>query len=171
MRIWDIHPGYLNRESLLGEHREVHAVLSVIQNHKTGYARHPETMRWRGCLGALVLRHDIIAAEMRLRGYNHFSPAPDLRETAWPGVFVDPPERQFAILSEKYREKSAGRIPLPRNAQQLWAQHKYSILARDPGLYRTIGRETARREGEEYFHELARTLTMSLRTGPQPGDS
>jgi len=25
MRVWDINPGYLNRQSLLGEHRELQA--------------------------------------------------------------------------------------------------------------------------------------------------
>jgi len=34
MRIWDIHPGYLNRQSLLGEHRELHGIFSIITNKK-----------------------------------------------------------------------------------------------------------------------------------------
>ena len=34
MRIWDVNPGYLNRQSLLGEHRELHAIFSIIKNNK-----------------------------------------------------------------------------------------------------------------------------------------
>jgi hypothetical protein len=30
MRVWDADPGYLNRQSLLGEHREIHAILSIV---------------------------------------------------------------------------------------------------------------------------------------------
>jgi hypothetical protein len=30
MRVWDVNPGYLNRPSLLGEHREIHAIVSIL---------------------------------------------------------------------------------------------------------------------------------------------
>jgi len=30
MRLWDINPGYLNRQSLLGEHRELHGIVSIL---------------------------------------------------------------------------------------------------------------------------------------------
>jgi hypothetical protein len=169
MRVWDIHPGYLNRESLLGEHREVHAVFSIITNHKLGYARHPETLRWRDCLGALVLRHDCLVEEMRFRGFRHLSPAPDIPGSPWPQVFMDPPAEQFSILERKYRMKHPGRITLPMNAQQLWAHHKYSVMARDARLYIGIGPEVARRKGRDYFQGLALSLVGSLRIDPGPG--
>lgn len=44
MRVWDIDPGYLNDKSLLGEHREIHAVHVILTQGKKGYARHPETL-------------------------------------------------------------------------------------------------------------------------------
>ena len=69
MRIWDIHPGYLNRQSLLGEHRELHAIVSIIGNKKKGYSRHPETVRWVGYGWALGQRHRLLSAEMALRGF------------------------------------------------------------------------------------------------------
>ncbi|MFW5896791.1 MAG: pyrimidine dimer DNA glycosylase/endonuclease V, partial [Bacillota bacterium] len=31
MRVWDIHPGYLDRGGLLGQHAEIHAVWSVLR--------------------------------------------------------------------------------------------------------------------------------------------
>lgn len=169
MRIWDIHPGYLSRASLLGEHRELHAIVSIILNNRKGYARHPETMRWRGCLGALGVRHGLLVEEMLLRGYRHLSPVPDGQGSSWPGVYIDQPGGQFAILEGRYGDGDQGRIPLPHSADRLWAQHKYSVLARDPGLYRDIGRQAARRKGGEFFHDLARTLAESLRTPPPQG--
>ena len=48
-----------------------------------------------------------------------------------PAVFVDAPGEQFAILERKYRGREPGRIPLPRSSHELWAQHKFSVLARD----------------------------------------
>lgn len=169
MRVWDIHPGYLNSRSLLGEHREVHALFSVILGNKTGYARHPETLRWRDCLGALAIRHDLLVQEMLLRGYRHRSPGPAVEASPWPAGYIDPPHEQVSLLARKYLEKPCGRIPLPMNAQQLWAQHKYSILARDPELYRHIGSEAARRKDREFFHELARILVEALRSEPPAG--
>ncbi len=84
MRIWDVQPGYLNRHSLLGEHRELHAMVSIIGNGKKGYARHPETLRWRGYGWALRQRHRMLAEEMALRGYRDKSP---VRLRSWAGLW------------------------------------------------------------------------------------
>jgi len=46
MRVWDINPGYLNRQSLLGEHRELRGIASIIVLGKKGYSQHLETIRW-----------------------------------------------------------------------------------------------------------------------------
>lgn len=73
MRIWDIAPQKLCRNHLLGEHRELHAIWSVITKNKKGYSYHPETLRWKGKLAALYLRHKILIEEMENRGYNHYS--------------------------------------------------------------------------------------------------
>ena len=141
MRVWDVNPGYLNRQSLLGEHRELHAIVSIIKHNKKGYSRHPETLRWYGFGWALNQRHRLLAAEMNLRGYVDRSPV--LLKTnslQWPDAFVDSPAVQFSILSKKYKNIEQGRIPLPRNIQQLWAQHQYSVMARDEAEYKYIGR-------------------------------
>ena len=74
MRIWDIAPDKLCRNHLLGEHSELHAIWSILTQNKKGFANHPETLRWRGRLGALYLRHGKIVQEMKKRGYNHYSP-------------------------------------------------------------------------------------------------
>ena len=74
MRIWDLPPEVLCRNHLLGEHRELHAIWSVLTNNKKGYSRHPEIIRWRGRLKALYLRHQILVIEMGNRGYKHNSP-------------------------------------------------------------------------------------------------
>jgi len=63
MRIWDLSPGYLNRDSLLGEHRELHGLYSILVNGKQGYSRHPETLRWAEAVGGLGWRHRELALE------------------------------------------------------------------------------------------------------------
>jgi len=74
MRIWDLPPKKLCREHLLGEHRELHAIWSILTKGKKGYSKHPETMRWRGRLKALFLRHKALIMELKKRGYRHNSP-------------------------------------------------------------------------------------------------
>ncbi len=73
MRVWDIAPHKLCRNHLLGEHREIHAIWSILTQNKKGYSRHPETLRWNGKLKALFLRHKKIALQMVSRGYQHKS--------------------------------------------------------------------------------------------------
>ena len=71
MRIWDIPPSKLCTQHLLGEHRELHAIWNILTQNKSGYSKHPETLRWKGKLAALYLRHEELAKEMLRRKYNH----------------------------------------------------------------------------------------------------
>jgi hypothetical protein len=103
MRIWDIPPVSLCRNHLLGEHRELHAIWSILTKGKKGYAFHPETLRWKGRLKALYLRHQDLVREMKQRGYKHQSPldkrlaSGEARQTE----FVDIPEVQRKILRKR----------------------------------------------------------------------
>lgn len=74
MRIWDLEPGTLCDRHLLGEHRELHAIWAIPTTGKSGYARHPETLRWKGRLAALYERHEDEVREMQRRGFSHRSP-------------------------------------------------------------------------------------------------
>ena len=103
MRIWDIPPEKLCRNHLLGEHRELHAIWSILKKGKKGYAHHPETKRWKERLKALYLRHLDLVREMERRGYKHLSPL-DVRLATGEDAqteFVDPPEKQAIILRKK----------------------------------------------------------------------
>lgn len=66
MRIWDIHPGYMNKYSQSGEHRELTGCYNIItgQSKTNGYSNHPETKRWYGKHYSLKLRHDLLVKEM-----------------------------------------------------------------------------------------------------------
>jgi hypothetical protein len=60
MRIWDISPELLCRNHLLGEHRELHAMWTIITENKKGHSKHPETLRWNGKLKAMYFRHELL---------------------------------------------------------------------------------------------------------------
>ena len=104
MRIWDLSPTKLCRPHLLGEHRELHAIWSILTQNKKGYSLHPETIRWRGKLKALYMRHEELVKEMHERGYNHHSP---LNQKLAVGkskqdLFVDSIQEQIKNLQQKH---------------------------------------------------------------------
>ena len=103
MRIWDVPVAELCRKHLLGEHRELHGLWNILVHGKTGYSRHPETLRWGGKLGALRLRHEEQALEMRRRGWNHKSPlpAPPVGHSILQYSLVDTVEDQVEFLRAK----------------------------------------------------------------------
>jgi hypothetical protein len=162
MRVWDISPGYLSRTSLLGEHRELHGLISIHINQKKGYSRHPETMRWTNTLGALAFRHELLVAEMRLRGYKHHSPLSIAPGTTDFPPYIDAPAKQISLLCAKYDGKQQGRTPLPRDKQELWQHHCYSVLARSEDTFL----ELERNKEQFSFGRLAEKLVEILRQPP-----
>jgi hypothetical protein len=103
MRIWDIPPEKLCRNHLLGEHRELHAIWSILIHEKKGYAHHPETERWRGKQKALFLRHEALVNEMIHRGYHHQSPLESRYAIGQnhQDVLIDSIDEQIQLLHQK----------------------------------------------------------------------
>jgi hypothetical protein len=88
---------------LLGEHRELHALWTVLTQHKKGYSKHPETLRWEGKLKALYKRHEILVLEMDKRGYNHHTDLDILlaQGSSKQDVFINTVFEQKQILKKK----------------------------------------------------------------------
>lgn len=103
MRIWDLQPDILCRQHLLGEHRELHALWSIVTQDKKGYRQHPETVRWEGKMAALYLRHEALVKEMGQRGYMHKTPLDKDLATGSPmqEVFLHSLVQQREILRQK----------------------------------------------------------------------
>jgi hypothetical protein len=117
MRIWDVSPDILCRQHLLGEHRELHALWTILVNDRRGYAHHPETKRWRGKLAALYVRHEALVAEMERRSYRHASPLDPQLATgvAVQTEYVDSLQEQERILRGKGCPCA---VPRPDSASQ-----------------------------------------------------
>lgn len=101
VRVWDLPSQGLCRNHLLGEHREIHAIFSVLFHGKSGYSKHPETKRWTGKLAALKIRHDAVVAEMGLRGFHHQSPLPLVRDGALQDQLITPLDEQVEWIDSK----------------------------------------------------------------------
>jgi uncharacterized protein YbgA (DUF1722 family) len=170
MRIWDVCPAYLNQQSLLGEHKELHGIVSILANNKKGDSKHPETLRWVGFGWAIKQRHKMIIAEMSLRGYQDKpSVSTTSNEGKWPTTYIDSPYEQLTILKGKYQNKADARLETPANAQQIWRQHKYSVLARDPNMYKRIGAEVSTMKSRDDFSAVADLLSNTLKLPPSQG--
>ena len=78
VRIWNLPIECLDRQHLLGEHVETHVIFNAImkerRGEKAGWQHHPQTIRFKDNLMALVDRHDQQVREMARRGYQHQSP-------------------------------------------------------------------------------------------------
>jgi uncharacterized protein YbgA (DUF1722 family) len=168
MRIWDIHPGYLNQSSLLAEHRELDALVAILQSATKKNSQDREVKRWIGYGWAIKQRHKQVVCEMALRGYENSSVV-RLRANKgiWPTTYIDKPDVQLTLLKEQYQFEQAGRITLPKNPQALWSHYKYSVLARDPNRYKEFGKRLATQSVG--FEQLALELVELLRTQPSKG--
>jgi hypothetical protein len=167
MRIWDINPGYLNTDLLLSEHRILHETVATLAARKPGMINSQETSRWYGFGWALRQRHRLLVAEMNLRGYADITQVLTRSgKESWPDLERDEPIAQLQMLADLYLEQEPGRIPLPANAHQLWAQQKYSVLARNQATCRRIGKRVAEYRPHDDFAELAFQLTQAMRKPP-----
>lgn len=101
MRVWDaISPSRLCRKHLLAEHRETLCIWSVITNGKKGYSKHPETVRFRHNLNALVYRHSKLVDEATKRGY-HFKDLPNSNDIPMLNMMPEPWDNQEKSLNTK----------------------------------------------------------------------
>lgn len=89
MRLWSLHPNYLDRQGLLGVWREALLAQKVLQGGTRGYTRHPQLIRFRShpqplvAIGAYL---QVIAREGQQRGYRL-----DASKIASPGPSVPIP--------------------------------------------------------------------------------
>ncbi len=72
MRLWSLHPEYLDARGLVALWREALLAQAVLLGRTRGYARHPQLQRFRECsnpLGAIAGYLRAIQAEGEKRGY------------------------------------------------------------------------------------------------------
>lgn len=73
MRLWSIHPRFLDRQGLTAAWREALLAQTVIGRSSGGYSNHPQLQRFRCCLhpdAAVGTFLAAIASEADARGYN-----------------------------------------------------------------------------------------------------
>jgi len=72
MRIWSLHPKYLDRQGLLACWRETLLAQKILMGETKGYQHHPQLTRFRSCpdpVAAIATYLEAIACEAEQRGY------------------------------------------------------------------------------------------------------
>lgn len=74
MRIWSLHPRYLDRQGLTACWRETLLAQAVLAGRTKGYTKHPQLQRWRATddpQGAIAAYLHGVADEADRRGYRY----------------------------------------------------------------------------------------------------
>jgi len=170
--VLDIHPGYLGNQELIKETNLLLSLLSEAPFSKGGRAEDYCQLRRAEHKRGACERYLWLLAELKFRGVKQEFPEPLFYETGQQTTLpesVNTPAEQFEFRKKTPTLENDFRIPLPKNHQQLWAQHKYSILARDERFYRALGPKVARMKTSAEFSSLANQLTFILRSRPDMG--
>ncbi len=132
MRLWSIHPGYLDSRGLVALWREALLAQAVLRGETRGYRRHPQLARFRARPdppAAIAAYLEGVHAESRARGYRF-----DARRIAATGASgrIEVAEGQIAF------EWAHLTIKLARRAPELRARWAGVAAPRPHPLFRVI---------------------------------
>lgn len=142
MRIWSLHPQYLDRAGLVALWRETLLARAVLSGATTGYRHHPQLERFRSA-------RDPVAAIDRYLAAVH---AESLR-------------RGYHFDATKFVTRRAA-VPLRVSAGQLayeWSHLKRKLRTRDPARYRE-----ALRGGDPEPHPIFRVVPGAVEAWERP---
>ncbi|WP_149085213.1 MULTISPECIES: pyrimidine dimer DNA glycosylase/endonuclease V [Microbacterium] len=133
MRIWSLHPAYLDRQGLVACWRETLLAQAVLADATRGYRRHPQLVRFRAAEDpeaavAAYLRG--VADEAEARGYRF-----DRTRIRRPDAGIPPlpvATGQLAIEWEHLRSKLAERSP------EVLARHAAVVLPEAHPLFTVV---------------------------------
>jgi len=111
MRLWSLHPEYLDPRGLVALWREALLAQAVLRGQTRGYAHHPQLARFRKSaspVGAIAAYLYVVHAEAERRGY-HF----DVRRIASEGHVdcIEVTRGQLAYERERLKAKLLNRSP------------------------------------------------------------
>ena len=116
MRLWSLHPCYLDRQGLIALWRESLLAQAVLRGRTRGYRHHPQLDRFRagdrpiGCIGTYL---QAVRDEGAARGY--------------------------ALDAEINRARSSARLPVSRGQlEHEWRHLRRKLAARDPEWLATL---------------------------------
>lgn len=135
MRLWTLHPKYLDAKGLVALWREALLAQQVLQNHTSGYKNHPQLVRFRDqhdpC-GSIAAYLQILFDEANARGYRFdgmkiaTTRAPE-KITSTRGQLV----YEWAHLQKKLQLRAPGKLAEIKRIQQPEAHPLFDIVEGD----------------------------------------
>jgi len=134
MRLWSLHPRYLDSKGLTPAWREALLARAVLTGQTRGYRAHPQLARFSGCPAPLDA----------INGYLH-------------GLFSEACARGFAFDKGKLRAKRPhARLTVTRGQLAFELRHLRSKLhVRDPRRLRQLPRAVGRIDTHPLFRAIA----------------
>lgn len=141
-QIWDLDPGFMD-DALLTE--QMRLVSGLLNGKQVQHAVVPDA--WQGHDTALVLRLNLLMAEMHLRKMPtpEYQPLPE-GAVIWPVRAMTSPLDELKAMKDRTMAGRTGRIAIPKNEHELWARYKYSVMARNHHAYTALGKAVASRK-------------------------
>jgi hypothetical protein len=99
LRLWSLHPGYLDSKGLVAVWREGLLAKKVLENGTIGYRHHPQLERFKIQAAPLTAIHvylEAVLAEARKRGYN-FDERKIEQGLTCPPIFVTRGQLEFEM--------------------------------------------------------------------------
>lgn len=113
MRLWSIHPCYLDAKGLVALWREALLLRAVLKDQTRGYRHHPQVERFRGCLEPIAAINQYLGSvyeESVKRGYHFNSGKLDL-QSGCTTILVSEGQMRYEIehLKKKLKVRDADR--------------------------------------------------------------
>ncbi|MCU7850683.1 MAG: pyrimidine dimer DNA glycosylase/endonuclease V [Candidatus Thiodiazotropha sp. (ex Monitilora ramsayi)] len=123
MRLWSIHPRYLDAKGLVALWREALLAQNVLLGKTLGYKHHPQLNRFRETRnpeGAIASYLRGIEKEAKARGYNFDKSKINGRRITHPiSVTSDQIKFEFTHLKKKLKERDHERLLLLTSVQEI----------------------------------------------------
>ncbi|PID27730.1 MAG: hypothetical protein CSB55_08040 [Candidatus Cloacimonadota bacterium] len=150
-----ISPAYLNNDDLLSEYRKLkNKSYSELNQNFPGRYRY----RLANFASEIKLRNLIEIDEDEFKNTDE--------PEKYPTEYYENAYKQFDLLKIRYKGKSDARISVPETLQELWRQHKYSIMARNISLYKKTGHFVAEHNDLKYFSDIYAFLAVEMQKKP-----
>ena len=134
MRLWTLHPRYLDRQGLTGLWREALLAQAVLRGLTQGYRSHPQLLRFRAQaepLAAIATYLRAVHAEAAQRGYRfNVALIPEFRSSAPIAETEGQLAFEWAHLRAKLALRSPGRLAV---CQDLLLPEPHPLFTIQPG--------------------------------------
>ncbi len=132
MRIWSIHPSYLDTKGILALWREGLLAKKVLEGKTKGYTRHPQLLRFKSAENPLALINLYLAEvynEAKRRSYNF-----DKNKVVW----TFPPEKISVTQGQLHYEWLHLLAKLKQRSPQKYAHHRFDSTIESHPLFQVV---------------------------------